>query len=112
MTRLKSFPTQDIILNTKMYNEYINELKMPNGWLPGNQEYNFKALLRLADISGVPLKGKGVLDVGCGTGDFVPLLRQQGINNYVGIDIYKPSLEKARKHYPNEMFIEGDLLTI
>jgi len=111
MTKLKSFPPQDISLNTRMYDEYINELKMPNGWLPGNQEYNFKELIRLADMAGSSLKDKDILDVGCGTGDFVPLLRQQGINNYVGIDIYKPSLEKARKQYPNETFIEGDLLT-
>lgn len=111
MSKLKQFPTQDLALNTRMYDEYINNLKMHNGWLPGNQQYNFKELVRLADMAGSSLKGKYILDVGCGTGDFVPLLRQKGINRYVGIDIYKPSLKKARKQHPTETFIEEDLLS-
>jgi SAM-dependent methyltransferase len=110
MTQLKRFPAKDITLNTRMYDEYIREYRMKNGWAPGNQVYNFKALLRLPQMTGVPLRGKSVLDVGCGTGDLVKFLRQEKISRYIGVDIYQPSLEQARKQYPDEIFIEGDLL--
>jgi SAM-dependent methyltransferase len=111
MSRLKSFPKSDIELNTRMYDLYINKLNMQNGWAPKNQVDNFKSLLRLPDMAGVSLKNAAVLDVGCGTGDFVPLLRKKKISRYVGIDIYKPSLERAREAHPDEIFIEGDLLS-
>lgn len=110
MSKLSSFPARDITLNTKMYDEYINSYKMQNGWHPGNQEYNFKELIKLADMATVSLKGKDVLDVGCGTGDFSAFLRPKKIHRYVGIDIYKPSLAQAQKKYSTETFIEDDLL--
>jgi SAM-dependent methyltransferase len=108
---MKSFSKKDINRNASLYDEYINGWKMPNGWHPGNQVYNFRALIRLSELTGIPLKGKDILDVGCGTGDFSAFLRKKQINYYVGIDIYKPSLDEARKLYPTETFIEGDLLT-
>lgn len=83
---------------------------MPNGWLPGNQLYNFNALIKLSDMAGVSLKNASVLDVGCGTGDFSAFLRKKGIKSYAGIDIYEPSLKEAKDMYPNELFIQGDLL--
>jgi ubiquinone/menaquinone biosynthesis C-methylase UbiE len=107
---MKRFTEKDIAHNKKMYDVYINELEMQNGWLPGNQEYNFQALLRLADMAGIPLRGKKVLDVGCGTGDFAIVLHHENIARYVGVDIYKPSLEIARKNHKHDTFLEGDIL--
>lgn len=108
---MKKFSVKDIEHNTKMYDEYIHVYKMHNGWDEGNQEYNFKSLLRIADMTGIPLKGQSILDVGCGTGDLVTFLKKERIGRYVGIDIYKPSLIEARKNHPDMTFIEGDLLT-
>jgi SAM-dependent methyltransferase len=108
---IKKISPADIEQNTKMYDEYINEYHMDNGWHPGNQLYNFKALSRITDLTGTPFKDRNILDVGCGTGDLSAFLREEKINKYVGIDIYKPFLKKARKKYPKETFIEGDLLS-
>lgn len=110
MKKITSLPTKDIDRNTQMYDEYINKYRMDNGWDPGNQQYNFKSLLRILDLAGVPLKNASVLDVGCGTGDFFPILSQKGIKRYVGIDIYEPSINQARLKFPHELFIMGDLL--
>jgi SAM-dependent methyltransferase len=107
---VKRFSQKDIEQNTKMYDEYINEYHMDNGWHPGNQLYNFKALSRITDLTGVSFKGRDILDVGCGTGDLSAFLRKKKINTYVGIDIYKPFLREARRKYPHERFLEGDLL--
>ena len=42
--------------------------------------------------------------------DFSKVLREQGISQYLGIDIYEPSLEKAGKKHPREKFLKIDLL--
>ncbi len=112
MAKLKTFPKEDIKRNTKIYDLYINTFKMDNGWNDGNQLYNFQALTRIEEMTGIPLNGKSVLDVGCGTGDLSIFLREKGISHYVGIDIYEPSLKQARKNYPDETFINGDLLRL
>lgn len=111
MTKIKKFPHQDIALNTRMYDEYIQTYKMHNGWNTGNQRYNFKELSRIADMAGVPLTGASLLDVGCGTGDLIDFLAPQKLSQYVGIDIYRASLDIAKKNHPKATFIEGDLLT-
>ena len=111
MRKLHAFPKTDIALNTKMYDEYIQTYRMHNGWQEGNQEYNFKALSRINEMTGVPFRGASLLDVGCGTGDLVDFLKDEELAHYVGIDIYRPSLNIAREKHPQVTFIEGDLLT-
>jgi SAM-dependent methyltransferase len=110
MKRLTHFPDIDIHKNHKIYDAYINDFHMEDGWLKGNKEYNFFELVKLAKLTGVPIRGKKCLDVGCGTGDLSALLRKHGMRDYIGIDIYKPSLSTARKRYPNETFVLGDFL--
>jgi len=110
MKKITSLPRKDLLRNTEMYDEYINDYKMDNGWHPGNQQYNFKSLLRIEEMTGVPLKKASVLDVGCGTGDLFPILKKKGISHYVGIDIYEPSLTQAKKKFPDQTFLKGDLL--
>lgn len=54
------------------------------------------------------LKGaKTVLDVGCGTGRFVPCF--EGMK-YTGVDISPLSLAVAKAEYPKATFIKADLL--
>lgn len=50
-----------------------------------------------------------ILDIGCGNGriyDFV----KDNTNNYVGVDISKSLLDEANSKYPNQKFIEGNVL--
>lgn len=110
MTKLKQFPPKDIVQNTKLYDEYVNVLHMQNGWDDWSQLENFNAMRKIVNFTGIPLTNTSCLDVGCGTGDLSKFLRTWNIKGYTGIDIYKPFLEQAKKTYPDELFIEGDLL--
>lgn len=48
------------------------------------------------------LNGK-VLDYGCGVGKLTEFIN---IDNYIGVDIDKESIEEAKKNYPNYIFFE------
>ncbi len=67
-----------------------------NGWL-----YRRKRRCINSCLAKVPLQGKSVLDVGCGTGWFVDwYLRHKA--DVCGIDITNISVENLRKQYPCE----------
>jgi len=110
MKGINGISEKDIQHNSQIYDEYINDYKMKNGWHSGNQQYNFKTLLRLPQLAGTTLQNAAVLDVGCGTGDLLKILKKEGVIRYLGIDIYKPSLQIAQQTYPDEQFILGDIL--
>lgn len=110
MRKITEFPADDLIKNTRIFHEYINDLGMDNGWDDGNQLENFEFLSRIGELSEKGFKGKSILDVGCGTGDLSSYLRKKGISDYIGIDIYEPSLERAKERYPSESFLNTDLL--
>lgn len=55
------------------------------------------------------LKGKKVLMLGCGTGEESKLLEKFKPSEIIGLDISEPSIEIARKTYPNYEFIVGDM---
>lgn len=111
MQKIKAFPNSYTEINNKKYDEYEEKYGVDNGWLPGSQQYNFQRLIEIQELAEVPFKDATILDVGCGTGDLSEFLSPFPIKKYVGIDIYPKALEKARKRYPQEEFIEGDLLT-
>lgn len=58
-----------------------------------DQLLRFEVLMR-----GLELKGKSVLDVGCGLGDLVPFLdeRTGGDYEYLGVDLSEPLIEDAK----------------
>lgn len=109
MAALKNITDQDKKLNDKLYDEY-HSLGMEDGWHKGNKEENYRLMVKIAQFSGIPLQGSSCLDVGCGSGDFSQYLKTHGAKQYLGLDIYEPSLGKARSKYPTENFIYGDLL--
>lgn len=110
--RPKKLTEADIQKNTRMYDLYHNEYLMEDGWLPGNKEANFQAMLKLPVLAGVSLKGTSCIDVGCGSGDLSVVLRRKGVHEYFGIDIYKPSIQKAKEKYPNQTFLFADFLSL
>lgn len=107
---MKKLNDDEILNNTKVYDDYHREHKMDDGWLPGNKNENFHLLTRLVELTGIPFSGSTCLDVGCGTGDLSLFLRKLGIKKYLGVDIYEPSIKKARIKYPDETFIHDDFL--
>ncbi|MBI2151473.1 class I SAM-dependent methyltransferase [Candidatus Woesearchaeota archaeon] len=77
----------------------------PNGWESKiHQEENFCRLPRLANFCGERLREKSVLDIGCGTGQLLTFLESYSPRDYLGVDIYAPSLSIARKEHPKNRF--------
>lgn len=62
-------------------------------------------------FTGLPENAE-VIDVGCGFGRAVPILRQLGFNRYLGIDPSRESVELCRKNFPECQFEEDEIRTI
>ena len=58
-----------------------------------------------------PIKKDILLEIGCSSGNFVSILKEKNINtkNYIGIDIVKNKIKKAKKEHPNINFICADI---
>lgn len=73
-----------------------------------SQQLRFEVLCR-----NLNLKGKRILDVGCGLGDFVGFLREytSGDFEYIGIDIVPDFIAQAKRDYigKNISFVIGDI---
>ena len=71
-----------------------------------NQELRFRALAGIGD-----LRGKSILDLGCGLGCFYSYLKAGGwTGDYTGIDILGPMVRGARKRFPEARFEKRDIL--
>lgn len=51
-----------------------------------------------------------IIEIGCSDGNFASLLNIQGIKNYIGVDILKDKIIKAKKDLPYMNFICCDIL--
>jgi SAM-dependent methyltransferase len=106
---LESLSCADLTANAHLY-QVSAERGIEDGWHQRIKDFNFKTLTRIQDISRFPLSGSSVLDVGCGTGDFFPFLRDVGVGEYLGIDVLSSAVERAREKYPKGVFRHGDFL--
>lgn len=68
------------------------------------QEYNYNNLLEQPNfLKLVPdLKGKTILDIGCGMGDFAAFCIKQGAKKVTGIDISSNMIMTAKQRYTDE----------
>lgn len=73
--------------------------------LPDFPDENFQNHLKVYQFLQQFSIGMDVLDSGCGTGYGTALLAEKA-KSTVGVDISKPALRWARKHYPNVKFIQ------
>jgi ubiquinone/menaquinone biosynthesis C-methylase UbiE len=78
---------------------------MDSWWRRWGQEH-FE--LPLFGQLGLNLKGKDVLEIGCGNGYGASLINRQAPHGYVGIDVMEEQIEKARQRYPQFKFIVQD----
>ena len=71
------------------------------------QQFRFRKLIEIGD-----LRNRRVLDLGCGLGDFYPLLmRRFGQLDYTGIDLVPEMIDYAAKKYAPARFLCRDLFT-
>ncbi len=80
-------------------------------WTPDGQILHYECLLDIKDS----IKGKKILDYGCGKGDFYKFLKDRKIPvNYTGFDINENLVAFARQKHPECSFrvfdIENDML--
>lgn len=63
----------------------------------------------LASVGG--LRGKKILDVGCGLGALWAYLREQGVRaDYTGVDLFAPVIAEAAKAHPDAVFETRNIL--
>lgn len=110
MNKAIGYSQLDEQVNTEFY-QYFLDNNEDDGWDDNDKYGNFHKLVKVADHAEASLDGASVLDVGCGTGDMASFLQKFGISPYTGIDIFKPSIDKARNKHQDQTFIAADFLT-
>jgi len=72
------------------------------------QQARFEVLARRVD-----LRGKSLLDVGCGLGDLWAFLRARRLGvDYTGVDILERMVESAQIAYPRARFVTADVFSV
>lgn len=104
-----AYSQTDLIINHRIYSDYL-QLGIDDGWSSNDKQDNFKLMMEITKYTNTPITKATILDVGCGTGDFVAYLSNKKIKEYVGIDIFGPAIEKARQKFPQHTFIYDDFL--
>lgn len=57
---------------------------------------------------GLDVRGKDVLEIGCGNGHGAYLLHQGAPRSYIGLDVMEEQIAKARQRYPQYQFLLQD----
>lgn len=74
-------------------------------WTSSGQRRHYEALLDVGD-----LRGKKILDFGCGKGDLFHFLREKGMSaDYTGYDINAKLISLARQKFPDARFRVFDI---
>lgn len=105
--RLKDFPGFSRADLTRLEDYYRAQLEghaAPErrvGWNSAHSQLvRFEALASVGD-----LRGKKVLDVGCGLGAFWGFLQKRRIKaDYTGVDLFPNVIEEAKRHHPGARF--------
>ncbi|GEK15072.1 class I SAM-dependent methyltransferase [Aliivibrio fischeri] len=100
------------IISDRYTNRYLKYGYDPKtlGWDKGKQISRYFTLL-----SGFNLEGKKILDIGCGFGDGIKVIKHFTSNfEYLGIDIVDCLIDEAKSRYTDDniKFISGDFLAI
>ena len=76
-------------------------------WSVRTQRLRFEVFLRSHDV-----RGKRVLDLGCGTGGFLEHLERRGLDcDYTGFDLSQQMIRRCCEKFPGRRFVHGDFLT-
>jgi len=103
------YSSKDKTINDSFYGYFLRHNE-DDGWDDKDKYDNFEFLTKIVDYSHVPIANTSVLDVGSGTGDLAAYLKERGVHDYIGIELYSMSAEYARMKYPEDHFLTGDFL--
>ncbi|MFI5252316.1 MAG: class I SAM-dependent methyltransferase [Bacteroidota bacterium] len=70
-----------------------------------------KVFLAVCREAGVDFKRSRTLDIGCGTGYFAKILLEEGVSDYLGVDIADTLFDGLRKQLPGFRFLQVDVST-
>src|SRR3990167_11171307 len=88
----------------KHFDKYGNSPKALAYWSKKSIDVRNRELL--ADID---IRGRSILDVGCGFGDIIPFLAKKAEKfEYLGIDLVPEFIGEARKKYLEQEFRVGN----
>lgn len=102
----EEFKKSTLNVNNSEYNQYYNSFKDYDrqeivAWsTTGSQERNFSLVEKNIN------SGDSLLDYGCGIGDLLKYLEDNGKNlsDYIGLDINNKFIQFAKKSYPDNKF--------
>jgi ubiquinone/menaquinone biosynthesis C-methylase UbiE len=77
-----------------------------NSWL---YKARFRAVQRALGKLGIGVSGKTLIDVGVGSGAWIPFWERCGVSKIVGLDITAASVSVLQKKYPQFKFFRGDI---
>lgn len=79
----------------------------------GSPTYMVRKILLKKEIEKVLRKKRNisVLDIGCGTGDYIEIFNNYGVN-YLGVDLSSYAIDKLKIKYPEMSFICGDIFKV
>jgi ubiquinone/menaquinone biosynthesis C-methylase UbiE len=77
-----------------------------NYWL---YKARFRAMRRALRKLEIDVSGKSLIDVGVGSGAWIPFWEKGGVSKIVGLDITSASVLALRKRYPQFDFIQSDI---
>ncbi len=78
---------------------------------PADHRLRLERMLAVTELGQQLGVRHSILDVGCGYGSLLALMREQGLDfAYTGIDLCEPMISAARKKYPSDEWIVGDVV--
>ncbi len=101
----------DRMFRQVFYRTRLSQFDLPElrvGWRSrANQEARFSTLAAVAD-----LKGKSILDLGCGLGCLYAYLKARGwVGAYTGFDLLGPMVTEASIRFPGVRFEKRDIVS-
>jgi SAM-dependent methyltransferase len=82
---------------------------IPIQWQRSLYRGKVRAYRRLLDRSGITVRGKHVVDFGCGSGYFEDIWERHGARRADGIDIVPSMIAALQQRYPHRRYVCGDL---
>ena len=96
----------------KESHQYYEEFYKKGDWNTNltKLKYQLKSYLKYCSFE-QKLPPKSILDIGCGTGDYVAILSSMGYEAY-GIDFAKTAIDKAKEKYTHLKFKQADAINM